>query len=193
MSDAWPWSDVYELGVGPSSTLRSRRARTFECALRKLQCAAVQSHAETLRILKQIGLHDHLVLTSAHHLARPAIIARTALSVAMPRATAIGFMDLHRHAVLTEPLPRSSFKMSLHGTRQFEKHPAHRWLHDLFQDTLKLAGAVAGQSRRRKQEAFTGQPCWPVKADDRHVRRRVRSSCDPRRDGVQTSSWLTAH
>jgi len=192
MSDAWPWSDVHELAVGPSSTLQSRRARTFECVLRKLQCAAVRSHAETLRILKQIGLHDLLGLTSAHHLAPPAIIARTAVSVAMPRATAIGFMDPNSHAVLTEPLPRRSFKMSLHGRRQFEKHPAHRWLRDLLK-TLSNSPVPSPDKAAAASRSFHGPAVLAVKADDRHVRRRVRSSCDPRKDGVQTSSWLTAH
>ncbi len=119
--------------------------------LRKLQYVAVGSHAETTRILKQLGLDDRLVLTSAHFLALPAIIARTDLAVVMPRAIALGFMDPHRYAVLPEPLPRSSFNVSLHWSRRFEQDPAHRWLRDLFKTLFELPRVAeslqqAGQS-----------------------------------------------
>ncbi|MDP9901137.1 LysR family transcriptional regulator [Variovorax ginsengisoli] len=106
--------------------------------LRKLQYVAVRSHAETIRILKQLGLEDRLVLSSAHFLALPAIIARTDLAVVMPRAIALGFMDPNRYAVLPEPLPRSSFNVSLHWSRRFEKDPAHRWLRDLFKTLFAI-------------------------------------------------------
>lgn len=100
--------------------------------LRRLEYVAVRSHSETFRILKQLGLDGRLVLTSAHFLALPAIIARTDLAVVMPQAIAHGFVDAERYALLPAALPRSTFTVSIHWSRRFDTDPAHRWLRRLF-------------------------------------------------------------
>jgi DNA-binding transcriptional LysR family regulator len=100
--------------------------------LRRLAYVAVRSHSETFRILHQLGLDSRLMLTSAHFLSLPAIIARTDLAVVMPRDIALGFVDAKRYAVLPAALPRSTFTVSLHWSRRFESDPAHRWLRNLF-------------------------------------------------------------
>lgn len=100
--------------------------------LRQLEYVAVRSHSETLRILHQLGLDGRLVLSSAHFLSLPAIIARTDLAVVMPSAIALGFIDAERYAVLPAVLPRSTFTVSLHWSRRFESDPAHRWVRDVF-------------------------------------------------------------
>jgi DNA-binding transcriptional LysR family regulator len=92
----------------------------------------VRSHSETLRILQQLGLDGRLVLTSAHFLALPAIIARTDLAVVMPQALARSFVDADRYALLSTDLPDSAFTASLHWSRRFEADPAHRWMRRLF-------------------------------------------------------------
>lgn len=93
--------------------------RTTIQDLRKLEYAAVRSHSETFRILQQLGLDGRLVLTSAHFLALPAIIARTDLAVVMPQAIARRFIDAQRYALLPAELPRSTFTVSLHWSRRF--------------------------------------------------------------------------
>lgn len=100
--------------------------------LRRLEYVAVRSHSETLRILQELGLDGRLVVTSENFLALPAIIARTDLAVVMPRATALGFVDTKRFAVLPASLPRSAFTVSLHWSRRFDTDPGHQWMRRLF-------------------------------------------------------------
>ncbi|KAF1045270.1 LysR family transcriptional regulator [Xylophilus sp.] len=100
--------------------------------LRQLDYAAGRSHSETLRILQQLGLDKRLVLTSAHFLALPAIIAHTDLAAVMPKAIAHRFLDVQRYALLPAELPRSTFTVSLHCSRRSASDPAHRWLRGLF-------------------------------------------------------------
>lgn len=123
------------------------KARTSIQELQRMDYVAVRSHSETLRILQQLGLDSRLVLTSAHFLALPAIIARTDLAVVMPQAIARGFVDAYRYALLSADLPRSTFTVSLHWSRRFESDPAHRWMRQLvvglFSDT---AGSASGFS-----------------------------------------------
>lgn len=111
---------------------------TTQHQLRQLQYVVARSHAETLRILHEFGLDDRLVLSSAHFLSLPAIIARTDLAVLMPSAIALGFVDANRYAILPSKLPRSTFTVSLHWNRRFESDPAHRWLRNLFVRLFKL-------------------------------------------------------
>jgi len=100
--------------------------------LRRLEYVAVRSHSETLRILQQLGLDGRLVLTSAHFMALPAIIARTDLAVVMPQAIARRFLDAKRYALLPADLPRSTFTVSMHWSRRFEADPALQWIRRLF-------------------------------------------------------------
>lgn len=106
-------------------------ARTTAQHLQRLEYVAVRSHSETLRILQELKLDSRLVLTTAHFLALPAIIARTDLAVVMPQAIAQGFADAHRYAIVPAVLPRSSFTVSLHWSRRFDADPAHRWMRNL--------------------------------------------------------------
>jgi DNA-binding transcriptional LysR family regulator len=127
--------DGYAVVVRAGHPLVSRaKARTAMQELRRLEYVAVRSHSETLRILQQLNLDSRLVLTSAHFLALPAIIARTDLAVIMPREIARGFVDARRYALLPVDLPRSTFTVSLHWSARFEADPAHRWLRQLFVD-----------------------------------------------------------
>lgn len=125
--------------------LSAAKARTSIQALRRMEYVASRSHSETLRILQQLGLDSRLVLTSAHFLALPAIIARTDLAVVMPQAIVRRFVDADRYALLPADLPRSTFTVSLHWSRRFESDPAHRWMRQLFVRLFKdTAGQAAG-------------------------------------------------
>ncbi|MBN9427369.1 MAG: LysR family transcriptional regulator [Burkholderiales bacterium] len=118
----------------------SAKGRTTIKDLRRLEYVAVRSHSETFRILQQLGLDGRLVLTSAHFLALPAIIARTNLAVVMPEAIVHRFVDTERYALLPAELPRSTFTVSLHWSRRFEGDPAHRWMRRLFVSLFKGDG-----------------------------------------------------
>lgn len=116
--------------------------------LRRLEFVAVRSHAETFRILQELGLDSRLVLTSEHFLALPAIIERTDLAVVMPRAIALRFINTERYALLSNTLPRSTFTVSLHWSRRFNLDPAHQWLRRLFVE-LFTKGESGGSSLER--------------------------------------------
>lgn len=99
-------------------------------ALKRLEFVAVRSHAETLRILQQLGLQERLRLTSSHFLALPAIVRTTDLGVVMPREIARGFAG-GGYAVAEPRLPQRDFTVSLHWSRRFESDAAHRWMQGL--------------------------------------------------------------
>lgn len=126
-------SDRYAVVVRAGHPMaRAGKEKTTVQDLRRLEYVAVRSHSETLRILQQLNLDGRLVLTSAHFLALPAIIARTDLAVVMPEAIARRFVDAKSYALLPADLPRSRFTVSLHWSRRFESDPAHLWMRSLF-------------------------------------------------------------
>lgn len=125
-------SDRYAVLVRAGHPLLARKKLATVQDLSRLQFVAVRSHAETLRILQELGLDSRLVLTSEHFLALPAIIERTDLAVVMPRAIALGFVNPERYALLPNALPRSTFTVSLHWSHRFEVDPAHQWMRGLF-------------------------------------------------------------
>ncbi len=118
-------------------------SRTLSAAaLKKLEFVAVRSHAETLRILQQLGLQERQRLTSSHFLALPAIVKTTDLAVVMPRAIAQGFAAAGGFAVAEPRLPHSDFTVSLHWSRRHEADPAHRWMRQLLTGLFKDGAAA---------------------------------------------------
>lgn len=116
--------------------LRGAGGRPRLADLQRLEVVAVRSHAETLRLVQQLGLVQRLV--SAHFLALPAIVRATDLGVVMPRAIAQGFAAQGGCVVVDAGLPPSDFTVSLHWSARVENDPAHRWLRalvvELFRD-----------------------------------------------------------
>lgn len=98
--------------------------------LQQIDYVAVRSHAETLRILKQLGLESRLKLTSAHFLALPAIVKQTDLAVIMPYEIARGPAFAQGYTILNADLPQSAFTVSLHWSKRYESDPVHRWLRE---------------------------------------------------------------
>ena len=96
--------------------------------LRSLDYVAVSSHAETLRILHQLGIESQLALRCAHFLSLPTLIAKTDLAVIMPVAIARRLMNTRQHAVLPVVLPNSKFGVAMHWDRRFTNDPSHTWL-----------------------------------------------------------------
>lgn len=111
--------------------------------LHQLEFVAVRSHAETFRILQELGLDSRLVVTSEHFLALPAIIERTDLAVVMPRAIALRFTHTERYALLSNILPRSKFTVSLHWSPRFNLDPAHQWMRRLFVELFTKSGSAS--------------------------------------------------
>ncbi|WP_393937177.1 LysR family transcriptional regulator [Piscinibacter sakaiensis] len=111
--------------------LRGRRLSD----LRRLEVVAVRSHAETLRLVEQLGLVQRLV--SAHFLALPSIVQHTDLGVVMPRAIAAGFAAQGGFAIVDHGLPPVGFTVSLHWSARFENDPAHRWMRQLLLDLFR--------------------------------------------------------
>lgn len=136
-------SDRYVVVVRAGHPLleaRPRRGATQD--LRQLEFVAVRSHAETFRILQELGLDGKLVATSEHFLALPAIIEDTDLAVVMPRAVALKFPHPGRYALLPNILPRGEFTVSLHWSRRFNRDPAHQWMRHLFVRLFATSGSL---------------------------------------------------
>jgi DNA-binding transcriptional LysR family regulator len=131
-------SDRYAVLVRAGHPLLAAKHNTSKVQdLQRLEFVAVRSHAETFRILQELGLDSRLVLTSEHFLALPAIIERTDLAVVMPRAIAMRFTNTERYALLSNTLPRSTFTVSLHWSHRFNLDPAHQWMRRLFVELFK--------------------------------------------------------
>lgn len=125
--------DCYVVLVRAGHPLLAARQKRGEMQdLRQLEFVAVRSHAETFRILQELGLDGKVVMTSEHFLALPAIIERTDLAVVMPHAIALRFTHTERYAVLSNTLPRNEFTVSLHWSKRFNLDPAHQWMRQLF-------------------------------------------------------------
>jgi DNA-binding transcriptional LysR family regulator len=108
---------------------RARRTASLE-DLRKLEFAAVRTHAETLRILHLLKLDDRLRLTADHFLALPSIVRETDLAVLMPRDIALRFARAGEHRIVESRLPRRDFAVSMHWSHRFDADPALRWLRE---------------------------------------------------------------
>ena len=95
--------------------------------LRRLDLVAVQSHAQTLRILHSLGLDGRIRLLASTFLALPAIVRQTDLAALIPKAIAAGFEPASRFRVIEGRLPADDFTVSLHWSRRHEHVPMLRW------------------------------------------------------------------
>lgn len=101
-------------------------------ALAELEFVGVRSHADTLRILRQLGLNERMRLVTEHFLALPEIVRATDLAAVMPGRIARGFGD--GYTVVEPPFEQRDFAVALHWSRRFDADPAHRWLRGLAQE-----------------------------------------------------------
>ena len=117
---------------------RKLPAHSATQALSQLNYVAVRSHPETVRILQQLGLEDHLVLTSAHFLALPEIVRHTDLGVIMPCDIVERFFSYaNKYHVLKAELPQNILTVSVYWSRRFEADPVHRWLREFIVETFQ--------------------------------------------------------
>ncbi len=110
--------------------LRALRPQALLKAMQQLEFVAVRSHADTLRLLQQQGLHERLRLTTEHFLVLPAIVLATDLCAVMPRNIAQGFVHSQGCAVMEPPFAARDFTVYLHWSRRFEAEPGNRWFRE---------------------------------------------------------------
>ena len=80
---------------------------------------AVRSHAETLRIVREMQLEERLRLVTEHFLGLPSIVKATDLAAIMPRNIARGFGS--GYAIVEPAFPQREFAVSLEP--RFEGDP----------------------------------------------------------------------
>jgi len=105
---------------------KAMKGRALISALKTLEFVAVRSHADTLRILKQLGLEDRLRLVTEHFLVLPSIVAATDLVAIAPGGVVPLVAD--RLAAIRPDLPQSQIAVALHWSRRFESDPGSNWL-----------------------------------------------------------------
>jgi DNA-binding transcriptional LysR family regulator len=109
-------------------------------SLKRLEFAAVRTHAQTVRILERLELAERVRLTATHFLALPAIVQTTDLAVIIPARIAEQFFDSERHVVLDARLPDREFTVSLHFSERRETDPAQRWMRGLIEKLFRAGG-----------------------------------------------------
>ena len=85
---------------------------------------AVRSHADTLRIVRQLRLESRVRLVTEHFLALPSIVAATDLAAIIPRNIAAAKGG---YAIVEPDLSQREFVVSLHCSWRFEADPGNRW------------------------------------------------------------------
>ncbi len=95
--------------------------------LESLEFVAVQTHADTSRILKLLGLESRLRLVTQNFLSLPFIIGATNLCVLIPGSTARVFNRGGEFGTIAPDLPLGGFTISLHWSRRFHDDPAIVW------------------------------------------------------------------
>ena len=114
---------------------RKLAGKALLAGLRELDFVAVRSHADTLRILEQLQLHDRVRLVTEHFLVLPSIVHATNLAAVMPRNIARGFEG--GYAIVEPPFPLADFHVALHWSKRFESDPGSRWMRQLVQELFR--------------------------------------------------------
>jgi len=105
-------------------------ARATHATLAKLDYIVVRSHAQTGRILQELGFADRVRLVIPHFMVIPSIVGNTDLAVILPQQTAQMFARDGAFRVLRPDLGTQDFAVSLHWSRRFEQDSANRWLRE---------------------------------------------------------------
>lgn len=126
---------VVLLRQGHPFTRKRRSGSALLQALRELEFVGVRSHADTLRIVRQMRLEDRLRLVTEHFMVLPSIVQATDLAAIMPRNIARGF---EAGCAIVEPaFPQREFTVALHWSRRFEADPGNRWLRALIEELFR--------------------------------------------------------
>jgi DNA-binding transcriptional LysR family regulator len=109
--------------------------RALLAALQDLEFVAVRSHADTLRIVQQLGLQERVKLVTEHFTVLPAIVAATDLAAIMPRNIARDFPG--GHAIVEPDFPKGEFTVSLHWSRRFGAEAGNRWFRSVVEELFR--------------------------------------------------------
>lgn len=100
--------------------------------LQTVEFVGVETHADTLRMLKLLGMENRLRLVTQHFMTLPAIIRATNLCAVVPRSTARIFNRHHEFALIEpEDLPLRNFTVSLYWSRRFDEDVGVMWFKQL--------------------------------------------------------------
>src|SRR5690606_4089317 len=128
------FDDQYVIMLGRHHPLlaRLKSSRTLTSMLQSLEFVGANTHADTLRMLKLLGLESRLRLVTEHFLVLPSIVHETNLCAVLPRSTAYEFQR-YRDFALIEPrdLPLRDFTVSLYWSRRFDEDPGVVWFRQL--------------------------------------------------------------
>lgn len=106
--------------------------RVSVARLQTVEFVAVETHTDTLRMLKLLGLEHRVRLIAQHFMTLPAIIHATHLCVVVPRSTAIVFNRQDEFAFIEpQDLPLRHFTISLYWSRRFHRDPGIIWFREL--------------------------------------------------------------
>jgi len=119
-------------------------ARARAQALRGLELAAVRSHTETLRIVRDLQLTERLRLVTEHFMVLPSIVKATDLAAIVPLEIAQAFGKGHEVVELT--LPRGGFAVALHWSARAEGDAGGEWFRRL---VFELFAPAEAAPRRR--------------------------------------------
>lgn len=106
--------------------------------LQSLEFVAVHAHADTLRILKLLGLEGRMRLITQGFLALPAIIGSSNLCVLIPRTTAHVFNRGGEFGWIEPDLPLCDMTLSLHWSRRVHDDPAIVWFRQMARRLLAM-------------------------------------------------------
>ena len=111
---------------------RAKDHRVPVALLQTVEFAGVETHADTLRMLKLLGMENRLRLVTQHFMTLPAIVRATNLCAVVPSSTAHVF-NRHDEFYLIEPedLPLRNFSVSLYWSRRFDEDAGVMWFKQL--------------------------------------------------------------
>jgi DNA-binding transcriptional LysR family regulator len=96
--------------------------------LRQVDYVLVRTHADTARLLQELGLEDNIRLTIPHFMVIPSILKQTNLAVLLPIRVAQTFLPTGEYSILTPAIESHEFEVSLHWGWRVENDPGNRWL-----------------------------------------------------------------
>lgn len=106
--------------------------------LKQIEYILVRTHADTARLLQELGLQDNIRLTIPHFMVIPSILKRTDLAVLLPIRVAQAFLQSGEYEIMRPSIKSHEFEVSLHWGWRVENDPGNKWLREqitgLFQE-----------------------------------------------------------
>ena len=99
--------------------------------LGQIEYALIRTHADTARLLRELGLQDKIRLTIPHFMVIPAILTLTDLAVLLPIRVAQTFLQMGRYEILKPALKSPEFDVCVHWGWRVESDPGNKWLREL--------------------------------------------------------------